>query len=425
MDAHVWVRCPHCREEFPVADVVQDLPPRLEVVAERTVTIGPAGQKQSVSGASRDPAVSAEETDEYALIVADATAPAESLSGEDMEELSGLDESKANVRSPQTLHARRTKQTSQNLIAMLKVVMGGLAGLALGQAIIWWLPVPYQSDPLDLAGRVPTSLQFILPPNLRAAEYGESPDESVETVGRVVPKYETSSDDQGRPLQSLTRSEGSVAPSNASQASTSTATTGEQPAGLGKDIVPPTDLRICLGTAMAEDLVFHGEPQRLKAWNAALRQLAHCATNIQSLDEVNTSVVEGVTEFLRSLMQDEAKTALIAQTASEQIAANPPRSWEGIVVVGNVEKVQSAGELHETTLVCRKSDGSSMRVAVVSRKDPLASKTFHVHDEVLILGVLIVDPNTELQGYKGPAQPVVWGGFPVRHSRLMTTLIDR
>jgi len=51
-------------------------------------------------------------------------------------------------------------------------------------------------------------------------------------------------------------------------------------------------------------------------------------------------------------------------------------------------------------------------IAVVSRVDPVAVGAFDVGNRVFIAGVLVHDPDLQLMGYQGEADPVVFGGLP-------------
>ena len=62
----------------------------------------------------------------------------------------------------------RTKlQHRSGMWAAAKVILGGVAGLAIGQLLLWWLPPPYRSDPLNLAERLPSQVDFLAPKGLR------------------------------------------------------------------------------------------------------------------------------------------------------------------------------------------------------------------------------------------------------------------
>ena len=43
-----------------------------------------------------------------------------------------------------------------------KIALGGLAGLVIAQAVLWWLPGTWRRDPLGLAPKLPRSVAFLL-----------------------------------------------------------------------------------------------------------------------------------------------------------------------------------------------------------------------------------------------------------------------
>jgi hypothetical protein len=78
----------------------------------------------------------------------------------------------ANVFSPSiarsTAAPRRSKPARASVGGeLVKIVLGGIAGLLIAQAILWWLPRDWRKDPLGLAPKLPDYLAFLAPEDLR------------------------------------------------------------------------------------------------------------------------------------------------------------------------------------------------------------------------------------------------------------------
>ncbi len=382
VDSDVWVRCPHCLEEFPLSRIATDLPPRLEVIVEPTLVVDSTdteSKKQAAAKASDDGAGIA-----TMPAVVDAQRPAAAAS-----DIPDGDEA---VGTPNpNLHANRVKASGKgNGLAFFKIALGGIAGLMLGQIIIWWLPHPYRSDPFDLAKNVPSKLSFLLPPN----EFGSEDALISEASNNVEKEIAVSS-----PMveHAMPGSSDDVVP----------AISDGPP-------VPPTDLRISVQTAVAEDTAFEErgsyEKRHVESWYEGLRQLSVCVTNITTLSSVNDDVVEQMMAFLVQVASDQEKVSALTKEAVDQIRAGEPVDHQGIVVAGEVLSIKPAGELFRTKLHLIETD---MTVDIISRQDPVEKKAYGEKDSVMILGVVLATPRT-LQGYKGSDRPVIFGGFPIK-----------
>lgn len=129
------VRCPLCKEEFPLEDI--GLPPVLEVVSSGAET----SQFSSVGGDDKAmPAFSL--TDGAAA--GGTVAPA----------------------APKPGARRPTRKSSSPVKEMLKIVGGGVVGLAIGQLALWYLPGQWQTkqrDPFGLGPKVAAFAPWLVP----------------------------------------------------------------------------------------------------------------------------------------------------------------------------------------------------------------------------------------------------------------------
>jgi len=376
VDSDVWVRCPLCREEFQLSRIATDLPPRLEVIGEPTLVVDSlTDDAESLTdgpGITAMPAI----IDPQRPTAAGPDAPSP--------------EGNLGATPNPNLHANRVKVRSNgNGLAFAKVAFGGVAGLILGQVILWWLPHPYRSDPFDLAKKVPTPLRFLLPPN------------EFDTIDSTLTTTSIS------PFEEIAVSSPLVENAMPGDSSREVAAVSNGPP------VPPTDLRITLQTAVAEDTAFvergSYQPRHVESWCEGLRQLSVCVSNIATLSSVNDEVVDEMKAFLERIAGDPRKVAALTSQAVRQMQAEEPIDQQGIVVAGEVLSIKPAGELYRTTLRLSETDRT---VDVISRQHPTKAEACAEKDSVLILGVMLTTP-TSLQGYKGTDQLVIFGGFPV------------
>ena len=129
------VRCPLCKEEFPLGDV--GLPPMLEVISGADAP-GPLAVEQG-SGAM----------------------PAFSLGDSAPSEGAGTvtTAAKSSVRRP-------SRKSSSPIKEMLKIVGGGVVGLTIGQLALWYLPGEWktkQRDPFGLGPKVASFAPWLVP----------------------------------------------------------------------------------------------------------------------------------------------------------------------------------------------------------------------------------------------------------------------
>lgn len=84
----------------------------------------------------------------------------------------------------------------------------------------------------------------------------------------------------------------------------------------------------------------------------------------------------------------------------------PVGSLEGVALAGTITELSREGSMHLARVVMF---GTPKAVTVLSA----APIDAHVRDRVVVLGVIVTTPQTQLAGYLGPDETVVWGGFRV------------
>ncbi len=154
------VRCPLCQEQFPLAEVLDKMPPALVVVDDpeaAATAVAPAG------GTAADELVAAVFSDSAGaggfapLSIETEGAPA-----------TGAPRGRRPV-------ARAKRKHKSPLVEGLKIVLGGVAGLAIAQVILWWLGSsqswPKQrADMFELAPKVARFAPWIVPERYRSGK---------------------------------------------------------------------------------------------------------------------------------------------------------------------------------------------------------------------------------------------------------------
>lgn len=84
----------------------------------------------------------------------------------------------------------------------------------------------------------------------------------------------------------------------------------------------------------------------------------------------------------------------------------PVGRLEGVALAGTITELGQQGEMHLARVVLL---GAPKAVTVLSA----APIDAHVRDRVVVLGLIAASPTTQLIGYNGPDETVVWGGFRV------------
>lgn len=145
------VRCPLCQEEFLMAEVLDSLPPMLQI------TVDP--------DQSTDRDVLAPSTGEYGL------APLEAETAPKAAPAFSIDSSRDALATAPATAAKRRKgpvrpqRKKKNPAAeVLKIVLGGIAGLVIAQLLLWWMPWQnLRRDPFALGPSISKFAPWLVP----------------------------------------------------------------------------------------------------------------------------------------------------------------------------------------------------------------------------------------------------------------------
>ena len=400
-----WVRCPHCNADYPIDRVLADLPPMLEAVPQPSLAAIPIGGDETDAVSTKDSETNSAPSKNTEATIVDLNESPLASSG------AVLMESQAPVVNPSTaaapthvptpsrLRNDRRKSEPSASVGALKVVLGGIAGLCIGQMILWWLPARLRTDPLELAPKLPAQLSFLAPAALRAPNAIVV--ENTEPI--VVPEAE--------PPDEVTHSPApiQVAPPSSNAAS-------EVVLGLAD---APTfriiELRNSLRAAQAADRAFsranEADSEAVSTWHEKLRELAYCVTFGDVSEPDINQFAQDTRLFLANIAVDSRKLKSISEIASATID-NAAHHRKGMLVAGEVKAINSAGHLFETKLAI---PNSTKEVDVISMFDPREKKAYQIGDRVFVAGIVVTDPSLYLLGYEGSADAVVFGGLPVKY----------
>lgn len=113
-----------------------------------------------------------------------------------------------------------------------------------------------------------------------------------------------------------------------------------------------------------------------------------------------------VTDLLKSLAEDDAKLANLGKAGGAWLQ-HSQRDSSGLLVLGVVKGIERQGDLYETKF--ETSTGTPL--SLYTDTDP--ADAYKVDSDVLVLGVIIDDPASNLRGYEGDAESVVWSRLSV------------
>ena len=393
-ESAIWVRCPLCGDDYPIDKVLDELPPALVPVA------APAMGDIPLGGDDTDSLTEPRAATDFADHANRPEAAPKVARRPD-------DDVAPNIPSPEKLHAeRRSNQVRRPRGdspqgSFMKVVLGGVAGLCIGQLILWWLPKSMRTDPFELAPRLPDAMAFLAPAELRAPLFSDSDDRSVD-----------GGEDHEEPV---------AAPEEAQPSATSDAKDDQLPEP--RDMVlglidAPTirmaQLRNALSaaeTATSSFLQGKIDDGAKDSWCEKINDLAFSVTFGDMSDPDIQEFAKDAKQFLHRVAGEAVATKALGERSVSAISS-AAHHRNGIVVVGRVAGVQSAGSLFKTDVVV---DGTNAKIQVISRIHPLEKRVYAIDDQVLIAGVVVSEPSIYLLGYQGKAQAVVLGGLPIKY----------
>jgi len=114
---------------------------------------------------------------------------------------------------------------------------------------------------------------------------------------------------------------------------------------------------------------------------------------------------QAANDLLQTVIAEEDKLSMLGRVGGGWLKA-PARDNNGVLLVGTVQQVRKQGGYHVIELMI---PGSDQAVAVYSDTGP--SEDYPPDTQLVVLGAIISNPSSELDGYDGDATYVVWQGL--------------
>lgn len=452
------VRCPLCSEEYSLDIVFAEMPPLLELLDV------PSSNGAASHAAAKDDAMDLAEADvsedddgDIALSEAEPEKGPTASAFNFGDEPAAADAGAATTTGKAVRPGRKRKQANP-ILQLLPVVLGGMMALPIAQMILWWLPGDWKRDPVGLAPNLPSFMAFLAPESLRKPGLSEEPDDADNTAqtprsgnGRP-PKdalsnltsngtgdnsfgrdlsgallgNEQDNDKSDRPKnnpRNPRRNGGNNSQDGNQNGNGNNQSGGGDPINeVASPVIGPknaptyeaaelgaalTDAKnVPQSLAMAADTTLEAADRFENAdrYQAEIGKLAHVATHTDPRPDGYEEDLDGIL----SQVSDSTSKLRVAANLAVRHLKQEARESDGILISGTVEKIQKHGpQLHEAVIKLKST--SQQPISVFGKKNPKGA--FNVGDTVIILGTIIDDPQADLGGYRGPSEPVIWGGY--------------
>lgn len=443
------VECPLCLERYPLEEALRGAPPMLRVLDDP------------------DAGLTAVETPgEFRLapttgdVAAMLPARAEAAPAFDFREAAAPSLPKRPTPSSVS-HRRRAPKNP--LIEGVKIVGGGLVGIALAVLIMWWL---LKRDSFELGpkvGRVPV-LRLLVPEEFRGSEpldqEAPTPTEPrpgadrVKAGARPAPPRRTTTrgresvggNAQSSPSQPSAagvrepvENAGNPSPEPPSAVSPATEPPAAEPPPVkssppspqasaspekflgvrdAPQVSPGEFDELLLAARQAYEQAAASDPAELEGVAAApsdrslyerLARLAQATTFLSGQQFGQRGREAELRKTLLQIASSADRRESLAKAAAEWLDDPSQRTSDGVVLLGQAASIARAGDLFITQL--QRPDKLDATVDVFSYRDP--RERFEEGDQLLVLGSIVRRPADRLAGYTGDAEEVVWGGYPI------------
>jgi hypothetical protein len=461
-----WVRCPLCRSEYRLHDALDFVPPALEIIlpprqssdshhAVPAVAAVPLRAPGAMAGAPQIPDLLTEPGresatqpqqdlieggDEYQLQPAEPdpmppplrtpvakTPSAAAPANQAATATENLDEPWLNADAANTKHgSRRRKKPKNPLVEIIKIAVGGLAGLAIGNAILFW---GLKIDLLDLKKHLP---DFMIPDGLRSADptsNNETPQRPIASARPAAePEFLAGGNQQARngvptsiaaaPFESAVPSESAtrpklpplVEPEPAKPAASTEAEVGPKCeasftlADVTQAMHTATDAAKTLDDAEISAAEKPDEYKNLrKQYYIALAKLAETVTLVRPQADDGQIARDGAAALVQNLANTRVKMEDLGTLSAAWRKLDHPQDSSGIVFFGELEQVET---LEKQFRLIVKPIGLDTAIPIYSSSKPEQSPG----GLVAVMGLIVQNPQTELRHFSGPGDPTIWAG---------------
>lgn len=311
--------------------------------------------------------------------------------------------------SPVANRARaQTRRQRKVSVEVLKIALGGLAGLFIAQLILWWLPGDLRRDPFKVAPLLPEWLAFITPTELRSTstlivQRPQIPEGTEPSDDANDGELDESDDVELPPIEDTPPPQ--IDPTTAN--------------GVGY-LDPPTysgkDLKALLGAVRTQldDYKLGGDREtrrnQLRMLYQRFCEIGQVATFVDMSDPEIGKLMQATEALLTRIADSEDQLRLVGGAAVTWIGYSS-RVTNGVAIAGEVVDVRAAGQLYESTV--RLHGRPEHTVRLISRRNPLtdARQKYEPGDEIIAFGSIVNDPGQQLVGYQGIKEPVIWRGL--------------
>lgn len=477
------VRCPLCQDEFLLSDILDSMPPLLIVVDDPE-----AFEAAGVAVPDFRSGAAGVDAGELALAGPDPVPVTPSF---------GIESSVAPATgavptSRRRRAAPRPRKKRSAAMETVKIVLGGIAGLAIAQLILWWNPWK-RTDPFRLAPKVGDAAPWIVPAELRGEKKKAGGDETTDQNGSAKPGTAPSevgelptrtfvdpnkvgaaggSKEVRNPPRKAKRSQGGGmmgvpdTDATANVFKTEPASVPDDPPDPAEFELEPTDP----GDDLVGNLSIDSDPEKMldsfaspapedpvagttesadaaeatpprfanaprltgaevneafkdaqtivRAWNAtedadSKDLLRQTYLALAGLGEAITFAEQGsqldeaeVTDVLKSLTDDDTKLTKLGEAGEMWIGSK--RGRVGVLLLGTVKGIERQGDLYETKLAV---SADANPTSLYTDGDP--RDAYQVDSKALVLGAVIEDPASNLSGYEGEAESVIWSQLSI------------
>ncbi len=140
-----------------------------------------------------------------------------------------------------------------------------------------------------------------------------------------------------------------------------------------------------------------------------LYQLAETATFVAPAKAGAAPDTSKVRALLSEAAGSSASFSEIGKAAGKWMAVAKGKEHQGVVLAGSVQSIAKQGLVFEAKVLL--SDGAQV-VSVLSAEKP----GFAAGDQVIVVGSIVADPATSIDGYNGTEETAVWSGLAIKAS---------
>ena len=448
---NVIARCPLCDKEFPVSDLsTQEIPTAIVVQSrDEEQANGDDDQRRLEIALSSQESSLVDESDakfgEYRLAEVDSESVV-AVGKEAAAIPSPFRVSQDQYQVSTTKRQNRRKNDRSFFGEIVKIFLGGVAGLVIAQLILWWLPGNWRRDPLGLATHLPDYAEFLAPKTLRRPAQLLDAKEST-----IRDSEEPTSNDLDASDRLSKRSEplDSDIPESASQdrhdtrssRSATDSITGnsdpfhdsETPEVVRRPIesVPNEHLAIrheigltsgdevhvseliakleqvsTLAAALSSAEKGTGLRAAQRQFYIRLADLARAVTYVIPKETLPAAELENVRKFLTTTAGNRHVFDEIIGIGGASWIGYPNRQTSGIAIAGFVRDVRAEGAYVELKVEhAGRPNRDTFVLQPAYRNKPISG------DAVVILGTIVDDPAVQIIDYVGSRERVIWAGM--------------